>query len=173
MGQPNLVVHDFVEQLVFSEKSSDELFWSAVYQKAFPNMVNFMLASGDTVSQRMGIDRVILLANGQVIKIDEKKRREDRDDILLEYISVDTTNAPGWIEKDLAIDYLAYAFMPSKRVYLFPWPMLRRAWMQYKPVWLSQYKIPPAQNNGYKTLSVAIPIKELRSAVSRASFIQL
>jgi len=167
------MIHNFAEMLVYSEEASDEPFWREVYKKAFPNMVNEMLGSGNTESQRMGIDRVVLLANGKMLKIDEKKRQRCYPDILLEYVSVDTTGAPGWIEKDLPIDYIAYAFMPTKRVYLLPWDMLKRAWDHYKKDWLAKYKIPPAQNNGYKTLSVAVPIDILLNAVKSASIIQL
>lgn len=173
MGQPGIRVHNFERDLKFSEEASDEAFWDAIYKKAFPNMVNHMLCSGDTKSQRMGIDRLVLLSNGKVLRIDEKKRREVYDDILLEFVSVDTTGAPGWIEKDLAIDYLAYAFMPIERVYLFPWDMLRRAWKYYKREWIARYPRITAQNDGYKTFSVAVPIDTLRRSVSIASVIQL
>jgi hypothetical protein len=172
LGQPG-VVHDFKEQLLYSEVSSDEIFWDAIYRKAFPGMVNQMLCSGNTHSRRMGIDRLIMLASGKVLAIDEKKRKEEYNDILLEYVSVDTTNTPGWIEKDLAIDYLAYAFMKSQRVYLFDWLMLRRAWGHFKSEWMNRYPKITAQNNGYKTLSVAIPIGILRNSVSQAMVIQL
>lgn len=173
MGQSGLMVHDFRERLAFSEVASDEPFWFEVYKKAFPNMVNFMPCPGDTVSQRQGIDRVILLASGRMLKIDEKKREKEYPDILLEYLSVDTTGAPGWIEKDLPIDYLAYAFMPTRRVYLFPWDMLRRTWINMKVDWLSKYPKIEAQNNGYKTHSIAIPTKDLLIAIKNASIIQL
>jgi len=167
------LIHDFKEQLSYSETASDEPFWDAIYRKAFPNMVNHMLCNGDTQSQRMGIDRLIMLASGKVLTIDEKKRKEEYSDILLEYVSVDTTDAPGWIEKDLSIDYLAYAFMKTKRVYLLDWLALRRAWGHYKEEWLSKYTHITAQNNGYKTLSVAVPIDVLKSAISLATVIQL
>lgn len=173
MGQPGLAVHDFRRQLAYSETASDEPFWNAVYRKAFPNMVNHMVCSGNTQSQRMGIDRLILLSSGRTLSVDEKKRREEYDDILLEYVSVDTTGAPGWMEKDLAIDYIAYAFMRTQRVYLFDWPMLRRAWLHYKSVWLAKYPKITAQNNGYKTLSLAVPIEVVRNAVNTAMIIQL
>lgn len=172
LGQSS-VVHDFKEMLAFSEQASDEPFWDAVYRKAFPGMVNHMLASGDTESQRMGIDRVIILSNGQVLKVDEKKRTKVYPDILLEYISVDKTGAPGWIEKDLAIDYLAYAFMQNRKVYLFPWLLLRRAWYHFKDKWIETYPKIVANNSNYKTISVAVPINVLVSAVSLASIIQL
>ena len=168
-----MTIHNFTEQLEYSEEASDELFWNNVYRKAFPNMVNCMLASGDVKSQRMGIDRVVFLSNSKALYIDEKKRRKDWGDILLEYISVDTTNAPGWIEKDLTIDYLAYAFMDSEIVYLFPWNMLQRAWSNYKDKWIGTYQKIEAQNKGYKTISVAVPIQVLQNSVSLAAVIKL
>lgn len=172
MGQ-RIVIHDFQSALAFSERASEEPFWDAVYRKAFPTLVNHMPASGDTASQRMGIDRIIVLASGQTLNVDEKKRRGEWKDILLEYISVDTTDTPGWIEKDLAIDYLAYAFMLSRRVYLFPWLMLRRAWNEFGAVWIATYSRVEAQNKGYRTISVAVPIEIVRQKVSLASVIQL
>lgn len=166
-------MNNFAEQLRWSEQASDEPFWEAVYKKAFPNFVSHMAASGDTDSQRMGIDRIVALGNGRLLKIDEKKRTRAWDDILLEYVSVDKTGAPGWIEKDLQIDYLAYAFMPTKQCYLFDWLMLRRAWLQFSDEWKAKYSTKRAKNNGYTTLNVAIPIPVLRSAVARASLIDL
>lgn len=172
--------HNFAQELAWSEFQSDEPFWDSIYRKAFPNMVNHMLCSGDIKSQRLGIDRSVLLASGRTLYIDEKKRRKDSKDILLEYVSVDSSNAPGWIEKDLAIDYLAYAFMPSQKVYLFDWLMLRRAWCQYRTEWIAKgekkeggfWKV-IAQNVGYNTISVAIPINILRNAVSLSYIIKL
>jgi len=167
------VIHDFDEELEYSEKASEESFWFDVYKKAFPNMVNCMSGWGDTESQRKGIDRVILLANGKTLYVDEKKRRKVYRDFLLEYISVDKTGAPGWMEKELNIDYLAYAFMPIKRCYLLPWPLLRRAWLHFKNDWLNKYPIKPAENKGYKTLSVAVPRNIVIQAIKRAVIIQL
>jgi hypothetical protein len=166
-------IHDFRERLAWSEAASTEPFWDAVYRKAFPNLVNHMQASGDTHSQRLGIDRVLILANGRTLYIDEKKRSQEYGDILLEYLSNDVTRAPGWIEKDLAIDYLAYAFMQSKRCYLFPWAMLRRAWLHFGEQWRRDYRPVVAQNVGYQTWSVPVPIPVLRKAVSTASIIDV
>ncbi len=166
-------VHEFKERLQWSENKGDEPFWNAVYTKAFANLVNHMTCTGDTLSQRQGIDRVLHLASGQTLYIDEKKRDKDYDDILLEYVSVDTTGAPGWVEKDLNIDYLAYAFMPSKRCYLLPWLQLRRAWNNFGAEWKSTYRIVKASNPGYQTLSVAVPIKVLQTAITRASIIDV
>lgn len=166
-------MHNFNERLAWSEQASSEPFWDAVYRKAFPNLANHMQCKGNTTSQHMGIDRVIHLTNGKTLHVDEKKREKDYGDILLEYISVDRTGAPGWMEKDLAIDYLAYAVMPCHRCYLFPWLMLRRAWLNFRDEWVGKYKTCPAPNGTYKTLSVAVPTDVLLKAVKTASVINV
>lgn len=166
-------MNDFKEQLKYSENASHEPFWQAIYKKAFPDMVSNMVCDGNNQSQRLGIDRVIHLKSGKTLYVDEKKRTKEYRDVLLEYISNDKTGAPGWMEKDLLIDYLAYAFMPSRRCYLYPWQMLRRVWIHYKNAWIQEYKIPPAKNRYYNTLSVAIPTKVLNDAVKTAMIIQL
>ena len=166
-------MNKFRRDLEYSILASDASFWDRIYIKAFPNMVGNMVCSGLNKSQLAGIDRVIHLSSGRTIYIDEKKRRAEYDDILLEFISVDTTGAPGWIEKDLSIDYLAYAFMQSQRVYLFDWLMLRRAWIRYKQDWKKQYKTIVAVNQGYKTYSLAVPTNILMQSIKTASIIQL
>lgn len=166
-------VHKFKTQLAYSDAASDEPFWDAVYRKAFPDMVGNILCNMDGAGQRSGIDRLVYLSSGRDIRIDEKKRREVYNDILLEYLSNDTTGALGWMEKPLQIDYIAYAFMPLRKVYLFPWDMLRRAWLHFKPYWMEQYPRKWAQNQGYKTWSLAVPIEVLQRAVYMATVIEL
>lgn len=165
--------HQFRESLQWGDSKKDEPFWDVVYRKAFPNLVNHMPTPGDVASQRMGIDRVLLLANGKNIHIDEKKRAKEYNDILLEYISVDTTGVLGWIEKDLAIDFLAYAFVSSGRCYLFSWPLLRLAWQQNRERWMQAYRPVIAQNRDYKTYSLPIPIGILQRSIARALVINV
>ncbi len=163
-------VHNFRERNAWSLAKRDEPFWESVYRKAFPNLLRTELCS-DLELQLHGIDRILHLSNGHVLYVDEKKREKDYPDILLEYQSSETR--PGWIEKDGAIDYLAYAFIPTRRCYLFPWAMLRRAWLAYGEEWKAEYQRVPARNETYTTWSIAIPIPVLRSAVSLAAIIQV
>lgn len=173
VGKRKLKTHDFQERLEFSNNAGHEGFWDAIYRKAFPDMIFHKLCEGKTQGQYLGIDRVIYLSSGKTLYIEEKKRSQVYPDILLEYISNDSTNTPGWIEKKLIIDYLAYAFLPSKICYLFDWPILRRAWMCFKNEWKSQYPLVVAQNPGYKTLSIPVPIEILSRAISDSRIIQL
>lgn len=169
MQQP----HDFRERLAFSQNASHEAFWGAVYRKAFPGMVGNIITPNDTASQLMGVDRLLYLSNNHVLRIDEKKRDSVYPDILLEYLSNSKTGSPGWIEKDLAIDYLAYAFMPTRKVYLLPWQILRVAWETNKRIWKSKHKEIRAQNKGYVTISVAVPTREVMHAIAYASIVHV
>jgi hypothetical protein len=174
--------HDFKERLGWSEDERHAEFWDSVYHKAFPNMVNHMPCPGDTLSQRMGIDRLVMLNNGHVLKIDEKTRDKDYGDILLEFISVDTDGSPGWMEKDLAIDYIAYAVLTNdtQYCYMLPWLPLKRAWRQNRAEWKRKAKhkqegfwLVDADNDTYKTWSVAVPSRVLFSAMDRAARIDI
>ena len=169
------VIHDFAASLKRSEEGSLEPFWEEIYRRHFPSMVACVPLRGDTASQRQGKDRAIHLANGDVLHIDEKIRpsRRNDSDILLEYLSNDRTGALGWIEQDKAIDYLAYAFVAIRKVYIFPWLQLRRAWCHYKVEWQAQYAPVPGKNRTYTTYSTPVPTAVLRKAVSTAAIIQL
>jgi len=167
------VIHNFKECLEWGESVADEPFWLQVYQRAFPTLaaVTKNMSAGD--AQNRGIDRVLLLQNGRSLYVDEKKRTRDYGDILLEFVSNDRTGAPGWIEKDLQIDFLAYAFIPSGRCYLFPWHQLRRAWRQMGEEWKKRCRLVTAENLTYKTHSIAVPTEELLRMVARASIIDI
>lgn len=174
MAGPRGVMNDFQKCYNIAEDGKCETFWNDIYLKAFPNMTNHMRGKKEYCnSQIYGVDRIIYLENGKTITIDEKVRTKVRNDILLEFISNDVKNTPGWMEKDLSIDYLAYAFLPSKRAYLFDWRMLKRAWNNYKILWKSEYFISKALNATYTTHSVCVPINVLMKACREAIIIQL
>ena len=172
-GAINLMANNFNADLAYSQTASEEQFWADVYRKAFPNIVNQMPCPGDYESQRMGIDRVILLSNGMTLRVDEKKRRIEYSDILIEFLSNDKTGALGWIEKNLAINYIAYAFMESRRVYLLDWMMLKRAWHKFGDDWKRRYPIIKAQNKTYTTHSVAVPTNVLLGCMRTAIIIEV
>lgn len=169
---------NFHRDNAYSLRASEELFWEAVYEKAFPGLKYSQLCK-DLAQQKQGVDRVLYFMNGNIQYVDEKKRTKDYGDILLEHTSNVERGTPGWMEKDLAIDYLAYAIMPLQRCYLFPWPMLRRAWLQYRDKWRKEYwdTVPGTTEIGngeiYHTHSVAIPLKVLQRAVTTAAIIDV
>lgn len=170
-------VHSFRERLAASEGAHLDSFWEPVYHKAFPALVLCASLQGDTASQRQGKDRILHLANGQTLYIQEKVRETWRDDsdILIEYEHRHTSGTvkPGWIAVDQDIHYLAYAFKVLRRVYLFPWHQLQRAWALHGALWRSTYRPVVAHNPTYDTYSCPVPTRELRGAVAKAARIDL
>lgn len=173
--------NDFYTDLQYSSQCSEEPFWQAVYKRAFPNMLFAQPATKNGQGQQLGIDRVIQLDSGKTILIDEKKRRTEYNDILLEYHSNNTKPIlDGWMNKDLLVDYIAYAFMKSQKVYLFDWLSLKRAWLSNGSEWFSKaknkqdgFKIVVADNRYYKTLSIAVPTQVLLSAIIQPIIVEM
>jgi hypothetical protein len=165
-------VNDWHIDSAFADSVEYDDFWKEVYKKAFPNFRKMKKVETEKWQKR-GVDRVIWLSSGHYINIDEKLRRGIYSDILLEFVSNDQTRAAGWVEKELWIDYLAYGFMGNRTAYIFPWVLLHQAWMKNKKGWLDKYRIIHAVNNGYKTVSVTIPISVLMSAVCKEQVIKI
>lgn len=165
-------IHDFAESLARSHAQADAPWWLDVYRTAFPNLASAVCVRSDGWAQRAGIDRVLTLASGRTITIDEKVRDKDWPDILLEVWSDKDRRVRGWMQKELAIDYLAYAFVPTCKCYLFPFQTLRRAWRQNGSEWWIKYEHIEARNRNYVTESVAVPIEILMAALGDAMKIE-
>lgn len=166
-----MAVHEFKKDLKFS--TEQEEFLAEIYQGYFNNMINSEFVI-DLDMQKSGIDRIIHLSNGKTVTVDEKIRRiENTTDILLEYVSNNATGALGWIEKDSAVDYICYIWLPAKKAVLLPFFLLRKAWLTNKEQWLSEYKTYKAYNQNYHSLNVAIPTKILMQAIRREMFIEI
>lgn len=129
--------------------------------------------------QRAGIDRSVILENSKQILIDEKVRFRNPitkmvyTDIALEEWSDDARRTPGWAEKPLRADYIAYAIAPLGKCYLLPVIQLQSAWKQNKDKWKATRKPIRAQNSGWVTISWGIEVPVLFAAIGsclRCSF---
>lgn len=161
-------LHDFSEKLEWSHSFEDSPLWETIYKNAFPTYKLSYSVRKDGWAQRGGIDRVIILESGKTITVDEKMRGHDYGDILLEYWSNEEKRVPGWIAKDLACDYIAYAFEPSKKCYILPFQQLRLSWKNKGREWVSKYKRIEAKNIGYTTISVAVPTADLFNELNKS-----
>lgn len=172
------MTHVFADSLAWSKEQEDAPWWIPVYRKAFPGFVSAVSVRNDGWAQRGGIDRVITLASGKTVTVDEKVRRKSYGDILLEQWSSLERRVPGWMQKDLACDFIAYAFVPDERCYLFPFLQLRRAWLESGQDWIrsarngeSGFAVIDAKNQGYTTRSIAVPIPELLAGMHAAQVV--
>lgn len=170
-GEINLMLHNFKDSLLRSESYSEDELWEELYKRAFHNFSGMQRVIDDGWAQRGGIDRVVTLKSGKTITIDEKVREKDYGDILLEYWSNEEKKVPGWVAKDLACDFIAYAIMPIRRCYLLNFNMLRMAWRDNCHEWVGRYKIARAKNIGYTTVSVCVPTSVLLDTIRDASVV--
>lgn len=163
-----LTAHNFADSLARSHAQANAPWWIEVYRLAFPSLASAVSVRDDGWAQRGGIDRVITLASGRTITVDEKVREKDWPDVLLERWSDEARRAPGWVQKPLACDFIAYAFIPSCTCLLLPTLTLQRAWRLFGREWSEKYGTVRAQNNGYVTASVPVPRDALMAALSDA-----
>lgn len=168
----NAVVHDFSESLARSHAQANAGWWYDVYRLAFPSLASAVCVRADGWAQRGGIDRVLTLESGRVIYVDEKVREKDYPDILLERWSDEARKVPGWVQKPLACEFIAYAFIPSQTCYLLPTLTLQRAWRIFGREWAAVYGQVRAKNPGYTTASVPVPRDVLFAALSEAMCIK-
>ncbi|WP_415642459.1 hypothetical protein [Sphingomonas antarctica] len=103
--------------------------------------------------------------------MDEKIRTQDWPDILLEQWSDEARRSPGWVQKPLACDFIAYAYAPSGVCFLMPIVPLQRAWRQHGRLWIGLYGQRRAQNVGYTSVSVPVPRGVLMQAIVEAMFV--
>lgn len=172
------MLHDFATSLALSHEQEDAPWWPEVYRKAFHGFHSMMSVRQDGWAQRAGIDRVVQLKSGKTVKIDEKVRAKDWGDIALERWSDRKKRTPGWIQKDLDCDFIAYAFIPSQRCYLLPFLTLRKAWILEGRRWceladseLGGFRVVLAENHGYTTESIAVPTDVLLATIQQAMVI--
>jgi hypothetical protein len=176
-----MTVHDFKSSLAWSKAQEDAPWWDDVYQAAFPDLCAAVSVRNDGWAQRGGIDRVLTLASGKTLYVDEKVREKDWPDVLLEVWSdygarkSDPERARGWLVKPLATDFIAYAFVPSQKCLLLPFQTLRATWRQNGQCWADKakerrdgFRWVDADNGRYTTRSIAVPTVVLMSAMADA-----
>lgn len=168
-------LHDFFQSLALSHQYTEAPWWKEVYEKAFYNFSTMIDVRNDCQAQREGIDRYVILNSGETIKIDEKVRTVKYNDILLEVFSNSERETPGWMQKNLRCDYIAYAFIPTKTCYLLPFLQLKRAWNTNKQIWYEKarksqdgFRVVDAENKTYTTHSICVPIDILIPAINEA-----
>jgi hypothetical protein len=166
MGESGMSVHNFDESLRLSHAQGEEGHWRAVYQQFFTNFHQMVDMRHDGEHQRRGIDRIVILANGQKVNIEEKYSTYKYPTILLERWSNQAAKKPGWAQKELEADWLAYAQLPNAKTFMLPWRAVRKAWLTNGKSWLEEYNVIEARNQGYVTECIAVPDQVLLRAVA-------
>lgn len=179
--------HDFFHQLAYAEANSKILQLTRFYKSCFPDTMAVEKVK-DRKLQRQGIDTRLTLYNMKRIYFDEKIRKRNWSDILLEEYSVwknypfvgrerikkcqpvtplqdSWKMKPGWISGQKLTDYITYVIKPSLAVYFLPFLLLRKAWLTHYSEWVVRYGRVFASNEGYVTTSVPVPVDVLYRAL--------
>jgi hypothetical protein len=151
-------LNDFDTDLEYSLSESENEMFDRFYYRVFPALEKIEVVD-DLERQLQGIDKVLHFRNGKAVLIDEKKRRTDYGDIIIEIWSNTEKKKAGWVFKPMT-DYVVYAVMPSKKCYLLP-SLLLKIWVKRNWNNLSDYKKVVAKNTGYTTTSYAVPTQKL------------
>ena len=144
--------YDFQEQL--AEGQAHELRLDNHFRR-----FNIEIRPATMDEQRQGIDR--FFTHRTTGKVDAMEYKADSlagktGNAFVETISVDTTGKPGWAVASQA-RYLVYMVTEPETIYLIDMRALRVA----LPVWKAKYPTRQAQNNGYRTHGVLVPLHEL------------
>lgn len=160
-------MQDFKTDLDYSwEKEADSLANQA-YRRFFPHLSTIEPVT-DLETQKKGIDKILTFTSGNQVFIDEKKRRTDYGDILIEEYSNYKKKKFGWISREKHTDYISYIIEPSKKVYIIPFLLLQKAWLKNYQAWVLEYGRIFSYNVGYKTSNIPVPEKVLFEAIKEA-----
>ncbi len=175
--------HNFRRSLDYEQSATATAFWRGAFSASFGALASVFMTNTET--QKRGVDWVVTTEAGRSFTFDTKLRDRAYDeaspDVLLETLSDKERRVPGWIEKESPIDFIGYAWLPSRRYVFLSWPLLRTAWANHKAEWLALAK---SRSDGFRlceapnrsgdrtwtTVSVAVPLKALRFAMWRAGF---
>lgn len=158
------MIHSFNEELKFSLNTDLEHALNESYKKIFP--VENIETITDINLQKLGVDKIITLTNGRRLSLDEKIRKTDYQDILLEKYSNSELKVAGWINDHKITDFISYVIISSRIYYLISYPLLRSTWNRKKDDWEKMFGTKTAQNQGYSTVSIPVPFKELFSEIN-------
>ena len=151
--------YGFFEQLAIGEAYERRL------DEHFEQALDIALIMPATrMQQGAGIDRIWHLKDGRITtveyKADEKAGRTGN--AFVETISVDTTQKPGWAVASTAM-LLAYLVTEPETIYLIAMGRLRAE----LPRWQRQYRTTYAQNDGYRTHGVLVPLAEFERIATK------
>lgn len=155
--------NEFKKDLEYSLDLSTDKAFNNFYYEQFPQLKLIEFAE-DLETQKKGVDKILHFENGGTVTIDEKKRRKDYGDILLELFSNYQQKKKGWLFT-CSCDYIVYYIEPTKKAYLLPAQLLKMAWKHNGAEWLKKYKVFEAKNPTYSSKNISIPTEELINAL--------
>lgn len=127
----------------------------------------------DKKMQKQGVDKTLLLKDGSTILVEEKFRepkywKNRLTDILLEYISIDNKDIPGWVYTSKS-DYLVVLYknplkVEDSELYILPFKTIRK-WVRTHEEEFMHCRDIVASNTNWNTISKEVPIQLLMQMI--------
>ena len=163
-------VFNFQKSLRASQTNEAMPYWKDIYKKIWPDFGCAVDILINGWAQRAGYDTIITLHSGTVIKIEKKIDHTPHENFFLEYL---VDGKPGWIEKDLDCDFIAYAFQSRGECYMLPYQLLRLAWRMNREVWKEEHTMRPVNNGTFKAIGAAVPVDRVLKAMMGCCLIRI
>lgn len=157
----------FHDDLKFSEDDGNSRDWHYIYKHIFGHSYK-REAINQKSAQLSGVDETVSFWHNKILTIKwiERKTRRPRnnikyDDILLEIISNDNSNTPGWAVKTNKADYIFYFNRMVDICYMMHAPTLRNFLLNNDCFVQNKRKI-ASKNESYQTINIAVNYDELQ-----------
>ena len=152
-------MHNFKESL--KKSMQDQQWFHRFYYSMWPDCRLETITNID--EQKTGIDTRIHFINGRSHGAEEKfrpinKKYSAGEDLCLEYLSSKEHNTPGWIVKKQQANLLLYGWEELNTCLCMDYKQLQDQFAFNGEQWKKDHRIVIAPNQGYKTLSVAVPL---------------
>jgi hypothetical protein len=168
----------FQKDLDYSRSLSEDQQWMTIYRAMFGDGLQSACDTGaGNEWQRHGVDRILILSCGRIVRIDEKKRRKDYGDFLAEIWSPwfgpnDPRNGLGWaVDPKKRCDYIAYG--PSRGIFhVLPFDILRLTVKREHQHWQERTTDRDLAERKYLTVNRSVGWDELFRAMRRTQEIE-
>ena len=157
----------FRDDLGYSHDARAGAAFDQFYRRVFGGAITITPVH-DLRLQRRGVDKVLSLPDGREVRIDEKLRRKDYGDLLIEEFSDFDRQKPGWLSPAARSDFIAYAVEKgdSLEIRLFWTRALRRKAARRWRVWLVRYGRKFAPNGRFRTSVLPVPLGEVADCLA-------
>ena len=156
-------IHSFTNDLAVENREASALFWTIAYNRLFGGIRGQAIAPKGSAEQKAGIDRWVTLASGETVSVQEKTRKRQVRDLLLElrHVAADGRTWAGWANQDGKADFLLYVSKTDGECRLWRTADLQRVLRRNYFGWQKRFPIRCSRNRGYETEFICVPLSLL------------
>lgn len=158
---------DFEKDLIYSKEKDFLEKVDNLYRKVFPDFVEIDRNVG--LSQdKAGIDVIITLESGKQLFIDEKKRRKNYRDILLEIHHDEKENKLGYIlDPKKKTDFIVYIIEPTSEVFIFSTHLLKKVLIDNFKEWKDEFGVLRTDPQPWISTGIPVPSERIYLAMGK------